>query len=77
MGLSASVAEAKFRDLKNIEATGVKMTSLSAAMAEKAVQEENKKFMYANLKEKNISAWGNMREFYGISEDFPFEYLYY
>lgn len=36
MGLSASVAEAKLRDNKNIEATGIKMTSLSVAIAEKA-----------------------------------------
>ncbi len=36
MGLSASVAEAKVREKKTIEATGIKLTSLSAAMAEKA-----------------------------------------
>ena len=77
MGLSASVAEAKVREKKSIEATGIKLTSLSAAMAEKAEEEEHKKFLFANLKDKNIAAWENTREFYGISEDFPYEYLYY
>lgn len=33
--------------------------------------------MYANLKQKNVAAWENTRDFYGISEEFPFEYLYY
>lgn len=50
---------------------------MSAAFAEKAAKEETEKFKYANLKVSNLQAWENIQEFYGIGEDFPFEYLYY
>ena len=53
------------------------MTSLSDAMAKKADADELEKFKYANLKANNMEAWDNIRDFYGIDDDFPFEYLYY
>lgn len=43
----------------------------------KAAKEESEKFMYANLKETNLEAWTHIREFFGVGDEFPFEYLYY
>ena len=57
MGLSASVSEAKQNEKQRIEASGIKLTNLSAAFAEKAAKEESEKFRYANLKESNLEAW--------------------
>ena len=53
------------------------MTNLSDAFAAKAEEDELKKFKYANLKATNMELWENIQEFYGIDDDFPFEYLYY
>ena len=46
-------------------------------MAAKAEEDEQKKFIFANLQKKNMDAWENIQEFFGIDEDFPMEYLYY
>jgi len=73
----ASIAAAKESEKRKIEATGIKLTSLSGAMAAKAETDELAKFKYANLKTSNMAAWENIRDFFGIDEDFPFEYLYY
>ena len=53
LGLSASVAQAKEKEKKRIESTGIKMVSLSAAMAAKAETDELEKFKYANLQAHN------------------------
>ena len=45
-------------------------------MAAKAEEDELKKFKYANLKASNMTAWENIRDFYGIDDDFPFDHLY-
>jgi len=54
LGLSASVAEAKEKEKRRIESTGIKLTSLSSAMAAKAESDELKKFKFANLKAHNM-----------------------
>ena len=77
LGLSASMAEAKASQQKRIEASGIKLTNLSAAMAQKAEEEESKKFAYANLRQENEEAWLHIQEFFGIDDDFPCEYLYF
>lgn len=77
LGLSASIQEAKDKEKRRIEASGIKLTSLSGAMAVKAEEDEAKKFMYANVKTSNMSAWENIQEFFGIDEEFAYEYLYY
>ena len=77
LGLSASIQEAKDKEKRRIEASGIKLTSLSGAMAVKAEEDEVAKFKYANLKNSNMSAWENIQEFFGIDEDFTYEYLYY
>ncbi len=53
------------------------MTSLSGAFAAKAEADEQTKFRYANLSKQKIADWENIKEFFGIDEEFPFEYLYY
>ena len=77
MGLSASVAQAKENEKRRKDNLGIKLTSLSAAMAAKAAEDELKKFKFANLKDHNVGAWNNIKEFFGIDDDFPYEYLYY
>jgi len=57
LGLSASISEAKLNEKKRIEATGIKLTSLSGAMAAKAEADELSKFKFANLKANNMEAW--------------------
>ena len=75
--LLASIAEAKQREKTRIEESGIKLTSLSAAMKAKAEEDETKKFTFANLKDTNSEAWEHIQEFFGIDDDFPYEYLYY
>ena len=77
MGLSASVAQAKENEKRRKDNLGIKLTSLSAAMAAKAAEDELKKFKFDNLKDHNVGAWNNIKEFFGIDDDFPYEYLYY
>ncbi len=60
-----------------MEASGVKLTSLSGAFAAKAEEDEQTKFRYANLSKQKMDDWQNIQEFFGIDDEFPFEYLYY
>ena len=60
VGLSATIAQARQNEItakQEIEASGIKLTSLSKAKAIKAEEEEQKKFIFANLKDKNMEAW--------------------
>lgn len=57
LGLSAKVAEARANIAKMDSECSVKTISLSAAMAAKAEEDEQKKFIFANLKAKNMEAW--------------------
>ena len=77
LNLSASITKAKDEEKKRIEASGIKLTSLSAAFAAKAEIDEQTKFRYANLSKQKMEDWENIKEFFGIDEEFPFEYLYY
>ena len=49
---------------------------MSGDIAAKSETEKFSNFRYANVKTSNMVAWENIRDFYGIDEDFPFEYLY-
>ena len=46
-------------------------------MKAKAEEDEAKKFTFANLKDTNFDAWEHIQQFFGIDDDFPYEYLYY
>lgn len=67
------VQEAEREAAKRKDATGVKFGKMSAEMA--AAKEET--FSYAKLLDKKFEVWANLQEFYGISSDFPSEYLFF
>ena len=46
-------------------------------MKAKAEEDEAKKFTFANLKDTNFDAWEHIQQFFGIDDDFPYEFLYY
>ena len=46
-------------------------------MKAKAEEDEVKKFTFANLKDTNFDAWEHIQQFFGIDDDFPYEFLYY
>ena len=53
------------------------MGSLTHEKAKRDQEKEDQDFPFANLVTKKPDAWENLKDFYGISDDFPYEYLYY
>ena len=53
------------------------MGSLTKEKAKRDQQKEDTEFPFANLMAKKSDAWESLQEFYGISDDFPYEYLYF
>ena len=53
------------------------MGNLSEEKYKQSVRVEDEKFIFANLLSKNEKAWKNIRQFYGINDEFPAEYLYF
>ena len=53
------------------------MGNLSKEKDKRDAEREDKEFPFANLMMKKPDAWENLQDFYGIADDFPYEYLYF
>ena len=63
-------------EAKQESAHGLEMGNLTEQKNEKDA-EKQKEFQYVKLLEHKPEVWYNLKEFYGISDDFPKELLYF
>ena len=77
VGLVKMLTEAKAKDKAADEASGIKCLNLSEQKLIYQKKIEFERFPFANLMEKQPSAWTQLQTFYGINEDFPIDNLYY